>query len=455
MTVQMSLQIASGTPLDLQANGYRVLDGFYPESPGGASKTVTDRVEVWIEGSSGTVRLSMLNAIQAALDYARGHQQRQDCAWFNFGIDETATVFRTKIIEGVVLYNARLLAHWRRGRVKVEIIITHEPFWEGPETQIPLTNVNGTNVTSGLKVYNCNDLVGTAPNKRANYVEIAASAISGDLPAPAKLTLLNNYNNSANLYDIWIGHNFTDPANALWNLEAEDASGGTPVVDAACSGGDKSTVSLSSDAELDLLTWSLSSVMVSAAKGKYVHALMRVVGSASISMYWTIRWRVKLKWGVTTIWQSEQVQPSDLRALGLRDLFEFRLPPWLEGMGSLDALSLVLTGQRTDETVIEDSSIDYLQLLPADGFRYITSNGYGVAYNSRAIDDGINGQTYRDNGADAARVGIFSTYGEPIQLEPNKLQRLYFLMHSDTYGEAEIARTLSVKASYRPRRRTL
>ena len=95
-------------------------------------------------------------------------------------------------------------------------------------------------------------------------------------------------------------------------------------------------------------------------------------------------------------------------------------------------------------------NIDFIQLTPADGYRELKTASYDVPYEYRIIDDGIGEYLYVDDGAGADKAGIMTGYGAPIQVWPGRNQRLYFLMNPD-----EIARTLSVKVFYRPRRRSL
>jgi hypothetical protein len=81
--------------------------------------------------------------------------------------------------------------------------------------------------------------------------------------------------------------------------------------------------------------------------------------------------------------------------------------------------------------------------------------GYGILQNQRLIDDGVSGDAYIDDGAGNDKLGIIVKYGNPIGLYPGKKQRLYFLMHSSITDTAEIARTISAKLYYHPRRQTL
>jgi hypothetical protein len=442
----------SSTTIDLTANGYAILDGFYPQSPSDPEKHITDKVDIWITASSSADMQAKILAINLALQYAKVHAgEASNGVWLNFAPYSDVTAYRSRIYDGVLLYDTKLAAWWPKKRLKVTLVVERAPFWEGAEIAIPLTNGNGVDVDDGLTVYNCNDESGSSPNVQQNYVDIAAGAILGDLAAPAKILAVNTYTDR--LYDLWIGHNYTDPTHAVWNYEGEDAAGGSSGADATCSGGNKKTVTVDFDDEETLLTWTLGSAALSAARGQWVHALLRV-DNLSLEELRQMYFRMNIIWNLTTIWQSEKAAPSDLRLMQIRDLFTFRLPPWLAGMNDLDGLSLALSGQRrvaTDLTI----GVDFLQLVPADSFRYIVSNGYGVEQDDLLVDDGILGLLYRMDASGEGRIGIFSGYGEPIQLQPGLAQRLYFLMTGITLGLAAIDQTLSVMVRYRPRRRAL
>ena len=78
------------------------------------------------------------------------------------------------------------------------VYIDRDPFWESLTlTNVPLTNGNGTDVTTGIRVYNCGDNATVDTSyKRDNWVTIdGANDIVGDMPAPLEV----KYYNSADL----------------------------------------------------------------------------------------------------------------------------------------------------------------------------------------------------------------------------------------------------------------
>jgi hypothetical protein len=320
------------------------------------------------------------------------------------------------------------------GKIVFDLNWERRNFWEGPQAQIPLSNPNGANNTSGLTVHNPGSAA--APD---NYVAISGPAVDGDLPAATRLELVNTtasaIDSTNNTAMIWIGHNFTDP------------SGFTPfILDSSAN------VNINDAAEATVDTWSLTAGQLSAASGRPFKALVRLPNTTyNIAQ---TRFRLKLIWGGQTVWQQEnQIIPDSTKGWIIRDIGLIRLPPWLPGVDSLDALGLHLTAQALPGASFS-LGLDWMQLTPTDGWRTIKSV-YSIPQNNRLIDDGIEGRLYQDNGGGTARIGNLVGGGKAIVLQPGLDQRLYFLQHSTLAWQAASDRTLSVKLYYRPRRWSL
>lgn len=408
-------------------------------------------VEEQIEASMAGTVAECISALEAV-----GRMLSQAGLWKNPEIDPV--YLGCQVSSGEAEQRARLRGGWAvslgpgsgtraKGSQAIRINITRENWWEGSESQIALTNGNGAGVTTALPVWNCADGTSIAPAIKHNYAEIAAGAVGGDLPAACRIEAVNNHN-TLNLFDVWIGQNWTDPANSVQLYEGENGVTGT--TDSGCSGGKYSAVTIDSGAETSLGSWTITAAALGAAKGQWVHGLLRFASEAWEA---STKFRLVLSWSSGTVWSSDSIQPGALR-MAIWDLFQFRLPPILMGLSSMDPLTLTLFGLQTSG-VSKTINLDFLALVPADGWRYIRAIGAGLAKGYRVMDDGITGKLYSDNGAGAARVGNLAGYGEAIQLMPAVKQRLYFWQHSDTACTATIIMTLGVKVYYRPRRRVL
>ena len=150
MSMQLYIKYEN-TTLDLQANGYKVIDGFYPETPDPGAESVSDVITVLIQGTSATDLRSKIAAVTLALEQARRHKDDFLAAWLYFSVDDTDTEGMSKILDGEVSYNSKLDPNWRRNRVVMTITLLHEAGWDSHnEYAVPLTNGNGSRVTSGL-----------------------------------------------------------------------------------------------------------------------------------------------------------------------------------------------------------------------------------------------------------------------------------------------------------------
>jgi len=347
-----------------------------------------------------------------------------------------------------VMYDRNLDRNWRQNKAVLTIVIEHKPYWDSSvEIQVPLSNRNGEDDLSGLTVYNHTD--GDAGHD--NFVKIKAADVQGDLPGLTRLELVNNYSNiNSRLSSVWVGQNWTDPDNFSHIIEGESSSTGTEGSAVDCSNGKYRYYACPSGYETDMFTWDLSAAYLDACQGSFFKILARFNGYIPL----TIKYRIKLKFLLTTVWQSSQVTLDTNVAMLIRDLFTFRLPPWLLGQQNLMELQMVLTGQQNTGSP-QTVGIDFLQITPLDGWRMMKTTGYGVIQNDRLVDDGVNEVCYVDDGAGAYKGAYLVVYGKPIELYPNKNQRLYFLQHSCYANAAEVNRTLSVKLFYRPRRRCI
>jgi len=514
MSLKLTITYES-TAIDLNDRiAYAVRDGFYPDTPASLDEPISDQVDLIIRGSSHADLAEKIRAINRAFEWARNHKTGPNGVYLNFAVDESLDAWRSRITDGELHLDAGLTRRWRGYIALASLIIERAPYWEGPETQIPLSNSLASGNTSGLTVYNprihrsSNTISFEAATKKildsgnglvdflagmtveiegsssndgtytitdgghagyfvvaetvvdeaagnyvgidgpvCNYAEIAAAVVEGDLPAAARLEITNNYNSASRAGPIWIGHNVeSDPGNFSHILEAEDASGETTTDSYSLSGNQYKKCDWSDTAETDLLTWELSTELLNQLAGRYVRIIGMFTGAIPSGLWM----RFKVKFTLTTLWEG----PLTLVGAGsLQELISLRLPPYLLGAGDLYPLDLVMSA-KIGSAGSHSFGLDYLQLTPLDGWRKLIQKGYGLDYQTRVVDDAIDGYLYTDGWTPAGKTGHYVGYGEPILLYPGKLQRLYFLHMNMTSG-ATIYRTLSIKIFYRPRRLTV
>jgi hypothetical protein len=141
----------------------------------------------------------------------------------------------------------------------------------------------------------------------------------------------------------------------------------------------------------------------------------------------------------------------------MEDLGVIRLPPWRVDEAGLtqpmDFYMLIYSKDGAAKTV----DMDALHLYPVDGYRDIRLfAGLYVGFTERLVDDMIEDELFADTGAGTGRSYTAVALGNKIMLQPGKDQRLYFVATDDSISiPADVARTWTVKAYYRPRRLAL
>ena len=460
MSMQLYLKYGS-IQLNFQSDGYILLDGFYPETPSDMKANLTERFNILVKGSSIADLETKVRAINLAFEHARANKKGPAGVYLHFSTSTEINTWRARVYDGLVMLDARLDKNLRSNKVIIGVVVERAPFWEGPEAQIALTNPNGTNNLTGLRIYNCNDgaTIDTS-YKRHNYVAIDGSDLIGDLPGATRLELVNLYAGTSEPKLFLIGHNYTNPDSFGWNFEGENAvvTDGEVVLDQTMSGGyyAKCGTFLGNGNFNPRFTWTLSSAQLDAAAGRLFHVVIRFASTTNIT---ALRFRLKLKvvtaGGTVTLWTGPVVYLDTAYGHIIRDLGVLRLPPKLAGYGSLISLNFVLEAAY-DSGSDKYFSVDFLQLLPADGWRVLEAVAYTFPINYRLIDDAINDVIYLDNGSGLSKLGSWVGSGKPLLLEPGKDQRLYFLIHNDNVSAlAPIDGKMSVKLFYRPRRLTV
>jgi hypothetical protein len=457
--IQMTITYKNIT-IDLMDDGYRVLDGFYPQTPT-KDGSVTEKIDLSIIGSSEIDLLAKIRALELALIYAVEYKGAQS-AWLNFAPSVSADLWRDRIVQGYLLYDVDLIKRYKQNKAKVSLVIEREGVWNGPEVQIPLTNPNGTANLTGLRIYNCNDAA-TADTtyKRHNYVDIDGDDVEGDLPGSTRLEMVNLYSGTPTPRYIWIGHNWENPADFVWNFEGEDATitNGSVNSSSSMSGGAYGACGTfyGNGVFTDLFEWAISSAQIDAAAGKLFHVMVRFAASTYIKQ---MRYRLKINLtgsgGVDPeVWSGSAFYLDSYYGHLIRDMGVIRLPPKLAGYTGLAEHKLVLQAAHDALDATRTLSIDFVQIMPADGWRSIESIASRWVLNNRMIDDGINGDIYQDDGSGSGKNGAWTGYGKAIELKPGRDQRLYFLAHSGTSDTAPIDMKFAVKLYYRPKKRVL
>jgi hypothetical protein len=342
--------------------------------------------------------------------------------------------------------------YWKNQRfIRGELNVIHT-IWEGELTTLPLTNGNGTDVTTGLEIDNTDDAT------HDNWVTINDEDITGDAPTPAMIEITNTYVGAV-MERVFIGHNvYSFPLTYTQILEGENAVGAAVTVNAAYSDGEYGGFTAPGGNIAVSLQWDLTANEVRYFSGNQFHVLLRLGPSSGGDAYLCYYYVYLANAGsALPIWLSEPLYLPSATAYHMEDLGVIRIPPWRVDEAGLTAAMRFFILIYSKDANPQDVTIDAVHLWAVDGYRDIRMfGGLTVAQNARLVDDMIEDEIYRDTGAATARSNTLVALGNTIMLQPGKDQRLYFVMSGQT-GTAplNVARTANVIVKYRPRRLAL
>jgi hypothetical protein len=436
------------TNLNLQTGGYTVRDGYHPATAQDKSGRVVDSLPLQLSGTSSADLRDKISAIERVFSYARDHDRPNDCAaLFYAPLDENTPLWESRITGGVVVHPSNIQRRWKALKADITLEIERLPYWLGPTTMLPLSVSGGAPSIAAQQVYNhCNAT-------HANYVLIDRTAVAGDLPAPLKLQMGNRQLLADGYSTILVGHNVeSEPLHLLPALEGETSVDfiSSPVIDDAnCSSGKYINLTVNdASAEVDLTAFDLSPELLDYCKGRY----FRVFAKFFNGRFDALRYRLTLTSYNTEIWRGPLMTGSTRSPL---DLGVVQLPPWPDRLTTPDYLRLHIKVIETGAVATPfDVGLDFIYLMPLDGYRRYELNGQ-ISADEHLTDDGINGAVYRGNFVSLGKRSDILTYGSPILLQPGVDQTLNFLFLTRTAAVAPATRLLEIQASYRPRKASL
>lgn len=393
------------------------------------------QVRFRLKGTKSEVlqKISDINTVlrNARQRYIRGHGNRVE---LRYQWDGTSNITYFEIYDGELTPPEDILSVGKIHQsdlvgiydAKLRLVISPYGYKISPRSgspiALPISNGNGSNVTSGLDVYNPWD---SNPN---DYFEIAGSDVPGDGPGILKTEFVINKEASSGvtLVRTYLGHTLKNTAGVQTSYELEDAdslqnctiesstgaSGGQYIQHQegiTGSGGTNNMASFSIDPDsvsgtFRVLLW---------AFGPYAYASSHLLMSVRVEPY-----------------QTEFKKPSE-GSIVITDLGEVTIPYGnLDGLPGLNNVNLVVRSKNEDGEVINGADFDMITLLPVDqGFRVIPiraqsgvtfdPNGFGHLF----VDDGWEDRVYYDNGSGKSS----HAYGllPNLRLEPGEDQRIY------------------------------
>ena len=433
-----NLRISDGTTtvnLNDKSNG--ITTNYVPRVTDDGNGGINETAEIALIGNVSTVRTALQN-LNKLFHQAEVFQKREvgTRVFLEIQLQSGDDYWRSELLEAAPISTSETLdLGLITGAMKLRLSWRRRAYWEGPEVVLPLTNGNGTNVTTGITVHPINDA------SHSNYVAISGTNVTGDLPAPIKLILENTYNNTNRMGDTWMALNVrSNPSSLVHVLEGENATSGATAGTA--------NADLYSNANIGNITipvseaqacyWDLDNTFLQNCAGNDFMVLAKTGTSPSYETWMRLRLNMM---GLTTLANGSLVKLNNYMVY--HELGVLRLPPYLVGSSNLGTIRLEL---RAKATTSYGMNLDFLQLMPLDSYRKIAHIGYDIGYGAKLIDNQIDNLLYADWSGYA--YGYQVAYGEKIMLEPGKNQRIYFFYEGSHYG----LRTAQATISYRPRR---
>ena len=449
-----TLSIVYGSVTITLASGNFKLDQYTPQHADKQTPTITESIRVRLVGSATTMQTELENlrlAFKAA--ERRYEENRGSRVYLKYQLNGLSTLYMSEITcrsKDDVAGSYSLPSGNRFGlywgiEMPLEIKITRENEWlANSETELALSNGNGTDVTGGISIKPFTDT--------QDYVDIDELVIDGDLDSKMRIMITNN-NGSYKIGDVWIGKKVIGtPASFVHILDAGDSDTGSNGSDASCHDSIYRSYTITTT-EGKVTGWTLTTASLTASKAGYNRVLCRFRNTTNIA---NVKWRLKLftETGTNPIWEGGQYQFDDTNAEYIsliREIDTVRLPLVDPESDTPQPLRLEMWAVSATE-VSEAVDIDCIKLKPMDGYRKLYSRD-GVSQNSVLYDNGILGTVYQLVAGE--RVDDISPEIDPIILSPFEDNRLYFTYHTKTAGIAPIDHAATVQIYYRIRKRVL
>lgn len=425
----MNLKLTGTQTITLADELTAIMTDFQPGNNTLETKETNLFADLILLGTRATIQTTK-DTLDSMLSNARRAQLDFSLTKIYVEVDTGNGYIRSEVVDGNLETESDFFDRVAKDHAPVRLWLKRKNYWEEAEVQIPLTNENGTNNTTGLTVYNTNDMTGTAPNKRVNYVKMVAANVMGSIPTPPRIEIVNTYApTGSRLSNFWMGLAIDDAAYPLiWYLDRT------------------MTKNWAYDTETQISLTTLTTEFLNGANGAHYRVFTKSSGA-----YQDLRLNAALYFPASVALTPMQRAPEIVtNYASIVDLGTLQIPPWLPNVKNQAEIGLRIGGRRQGGYNVTLSDIF---LFPANAFRQLIPRGYGIALDVRLVDDGIIDRVWTDGWDGGGKTGHYSGYGDLIKLIPGKDQRLLFLSNSMTNGNAD-DQTKTIKLFYRPRRLT-
>lgn len=400
-------------------------------------RTATERCDVVLEGTAANI-LAKVATVERLIEQAERRQRTGVGVkvFVQYTSDGDGSAWRSELLAGQVLWPeepGRRMLWPTLATVEVGIAWTRRAFWEGARTQLELsTSKDTTPATSERRLYANDDATATD----TNYVNIASTQVTGSIPAPLELRLVQAEVSAIGWRDFFVSNTvFCDPATFdPFLLKAEEN---------LYSGAKSWTGGVDFD-----LFWDISAAQLADCAGQMMRILV-AFNSLTVPC-WIQPVVVAYVDPVPAGLYVDVAKGGEVYVSGgeLINLGAVPIPP--AGYDTAAGATALVLRFRVSGSGTAD--VDFVQLTPAGQglFRHVEVLGYTWAQDEALVDNGTEGLLYVDEVGTGYHQPVARGYHEPVHVWPGRQNRLRVLCDDSSGWTA--GRALKVQAWYRPRR---
>lgn len=427
------LDITDGTNTANLSTGGCYLLRFVPVPVNEVTLIGASSIEVMFHGSYPANTSSYKQAIERLLEAARRRASWGNGArvYLNFQQEASGVTQRAEVFDGSIEMVADSVHENAQNYMGAVVKVSHGP-WEGPRTEISITNSNGSG-TGGLSIYNHDD--GGAGHD--NYATVLSSYVDGAMSAPVEIQI-QNLSTSKQINSIHVANDIQPSGTVSAMLEGENgtATGGSSTVGSYSNGNVLSfTVNTT-----NTITWTLTAATLQYLNGRNI----RLLGKFEFSGTVYAKWWLELG-GVKVTPVAPEVALSNQNYF--QDLGPLPLPPGGIIASDFAAMSLVISFRSIASVSMK---CDFVQLTPSDDGVYrkllMIQANYTASVGAVFVSNGTDDYHYIQSGGN--KYPLVATRGNPLLVYPKRDQKLRFLLDGSGFS---VDWNLQVQLFYRPR----
>jgi hypothetical protein len=457
-TTGETLSLTDGNPVNLR--------GQYIPAPSTGGENVRESFEIYINESSATNALNKIASINRLIELGR--------AWAQYGLRFPVYVLfnpagvgsrRALLVDGLCkageytlstqVSNGKVIAtiEWVRACYEAESATTLTCYRYG---------------TSGTRLGITNSVDAYPDPSYSHHFWVAAAAVVGDFPAPAKLTITND--NGTGVIDEayvsvagYVAGSLVPPQGQHWQ-EGEDGTPGAGVVgtntaDVGNSSQDAyEEIVWTSAAETELLSWTVASGVVTMLRafGKHGLAIRLKGGVAYTDLY--LRFSLGVMDGATFVPRitGNLCKVPASTELVMVDVLDFGTYSGSVSSVNLGEHTLVLYGLKGDGTATT-VNVDYFCFFPYSYYgglvHLVAKSTVGVADGESLVIDTPEGENYRTTAGTIYHPEYAMRSGKGLYLFPGRDNYFYTLLAAGGNTDPNFASLVGV--TYHPRYRTV